>query len=33
MEGEKRIELCTIRAGDIKEFLGNPRKVDRKSVV
>lgn len=28
--GEKRIELCTIRAGDIKEFLGNPRKVKKK---
>ena len=32
MEGEKRIELCTIRAGDIKEFLGNPRKVKKKGL-
>lgn len=30
MEGEKRIELCTMRAGDIKAFLGNPRKITKK---
>ena len=30
--GEKRIELCRMRAGDLKTGFGNPRKISKKKL-